>query len=86
MGWQPHVDAFCKKVSAGEGVIQRIRSLVLRETLLKIYYALVAPYFDYCSEVARSRTQGEQGCRNGESTRLPLMWPGFDSGHGPYVG
>ena len=22
---------------------------------------------------------GEQGCRSGESTRLPPMWPGFDS-------
>ena len=26
---------------------------------------------------------GEQGCRNGESTRLPPMWPGFDSPFSP---
>ena len=25
------------------------------------------------------RPRGEQGWRSGESTRLPLMWPGFDS-------
>ena len=24
-------------------------------------------------------TGGEQGCRSGESTRLPPMWPGFES-------
>ena len=51
LGWQPHVDAVCKKVSAGLGAIKRIRSLVPRQTLLKMYDALVAPYFDYCSEV-----------------------------------
>ena len=42
---------FVKTVSAGIGAIKRIRSLVPRKTLLKMYDALVAPYFDYCSEV-----------------------------------
>ena len=51
LGWQPHVDTFCKKVSAGIGAIKRIRSLLPRQTLLKMYDALVAHYFDYCSEV-----------------------------------
>ena len=37
LGWQPHVDAVCKKVSAGIGAIKRIRSLVPRQTLLKMY-------------------------------------------------
>ena len=32
-------------------ILKRIRSLVPRQTLLKMYDALVAPYFDYCSEV-----------------------------------
>ena len=44
-GWQSHVDTICKKVSAGIGALKHIRSLVPRETLLKIYDALVAPYF-----------------------------------------
>ena len=48
LGWQPRVDAICKKVSAGIGAIRHIRSLVPRQTLLKMYDALVAPYFDYC--------------------------------------
>ena len=26
----------------------------------------------------RESELGEQGCRSGESTRLPRMWPGFD--------
>ena len=51
LGWQSHVVVVCKKVSAGIGAIKRIRSLVPRQTLLKMYDALVAPYFDYCSEV-----------------------------------
>ena len=32
-------------------LLKRIRSLVPRQTLLKMYAALVAPYFDFCSEV-----------------------------------
>ena len=51
LGWQSHVYAVCKRVSAGIGTIKRIRSLVRRQTLLKMYDALVATYFDYCSEV-----------------------------------
>ena len=51
LGWQSHVDTVGKKVSAGIGAIKRIGSLVPRQILLKMYEALVAPYFDYCSEV-----------------------------------
>ena len=51
LGWQSHLDTTCKKVSAGKGALKRIRSLVPRQTLLKMYDASVAPYFDYCSEV-----------------------------------
>ena len=49
--WQSHVDTICKKVSAGIGALKCIRSLVPRQTLLNMHDALVAPYFDYCSEV-----------------------------------
>ena len=58
LGWQPHVHAVCKKVSACIGAIKRIRSLVPRQTLLKVYDALVAPYFDYCSEVSGCMGKG----------------------------
>ena len=40
-----------KKVSAGLGVLKKVRDLVPRQTLARIYEALVLPYFDYCSEV-----------------------------------
>ena len=48
LGWQSHVDTICKKVSAGIGALKRIRSLVPRQTLLKMYDALVcdAPSVD----------------------------------------
>ena len=51
LGWQSHVDTICKKVSAGIGALKHIRSLVPHPTLLKMYEALVTPYFDYCSKV-----------------------------------
>ena len=41
----------CPSVKSYLQVLKRIRSLVPRQTLLKMYDALVAPYFDYCSEV-----------------------------------
>ena len=50
-GWQSQVDTISKKVSAGTGTLKRIRPLVPWQTLLRMYEALVAPYFDYCSEV-----------------------------------
>ena len=37
--WQSQVDTICKKVSAGVGALKRIRSLVPRQTLLRM-----APY------------------------------------------
>ena len=51
LGWQCQADVICKKVSAGLGALKRIRPLVPRQTLLRMYEALVLPYLDYCSEV-----------------------------------
>ena len=51
LGWQCQVDIIFKKVSAGLGALKRIRPLVPRQTLLRMYEALVLPYLDYCSEV-----------------------------------
>ena len=50
-GWQSQVDIISTKVSAGIGALKCIRSLVPRQTLLRMYDALVAPSFAYCSEV-----------------------------------
>ena len=51
LSWDSHVDNIVKKASAGLGAIKRARNLVLRETLIMIYKALIQPYFDYCSSV-----------------------------------
>ena len=51
LGWQSQVDIICTKVSAGIGALKHIRSLVPRQTLLRMYEALVAPSFDYWFEV-----------------------------------
>ena len=34
---------------------------------------------DWLKSGGRTLNQGVQGWRSGESTRLPPMWPGFDS-------
>lgn len=41
MGWQSQEDATCKKIYVGLGTLKRIRPLVLRKTLLRMYDALV---------------------------------------------
>ena len=51
MGWQSQVHTIRKKVFAGIGAVKGIRSLVPRQTLMRMYEALVTPYFDYCFEV-----------------------------------
>ena len=51
LSWQTQVDTIVKKVSAGLGVFKKVRDPVPRQTLVRIYKALVLPYFDYCSEV-----------------------------------
>ena len=51
LGWQSQVDIICTKVSVRIAALKRICSLVPLQTLLRMYEALVAPYFDYCSEV-----------------------------------
>ena len=43
------VNAICKKISAGIGVLKRTKPFVHNETLHTIYKALIQPYFDYCS-------------------------------------
>ena len=51
LGWQVLVDTIGRKVSAGLEALKRVLSLVPQQTLVTMYEALVAPYFDYCSEV-----------------------------------
>ena len=49
LSWEVHVNAICKTISAGIGVLKRTKPFVPNETLHTIYKALIQPYFDYCS-------------------------------------
>ena len=49
LSWEVHVNAICKKISAGIGVLKRTKRFVHNETLHTIYKALTQPYFDCCS-------------------------------------
>ena len=51
LNWEKHIDYISSKVSSGIGAIKRLREFVDQSTLVKVYNALIQPYFDYCSEV-----------------------------------
>ena len=51
LNWEKHIDYISCKVSSGIGAIKRLREFVDQSTLVKVYNALIQPYFDYCSEV-----------------------------------
>ena len=47
LSWE-HIEAICKKVGAGIGMLKRIKPFVPGQMLQQIYSALMQPYFDYC--------------------------------------
>ena len=49
MSWDKHIESICSKVSAGIGAIRRIKPFVPLSTAKMLYYAIIQPYFDYCS-------------------------------------
>ncbi|XP_028417952.1 uncharacterized protein LOC114542649 [Dendronephthya gigantea] len=49
--WARHVEGISKKVASAIGALKRIRQFIDTSTALKIYGALIQPYFDYCSSV-----------------------------------
>ena len=51
LGWQSQVVTICKKVFPGIGALKRICYLVPLQILMRMYEALVTPYFDYCFKV-----------------------------------
>ena len=70
LNWEKHIDYISSKVSSGIGAIKRLREFVDQSTLVKVYNALIQPYFDYCSEV--------WDCFNkGLSDRLQILLQNF---------
>ena len=51
LSWDQHIEEISLKVSRGLGALKRIRSYVLRSTLITIFNTIILPYFDYCSTV-----------------------------------
>ena len=49
--WKKQVETTVSKVSKGIGMLRRIKSCVSIRTLIKVYNAIILPYFDYCSLV-----------------------------------
>ena len=49
LSWEEHIEAICKKVGAGIGMLKRIKPFVPAQMLQPIYSAMIQPYFDYCS-------------------------------------
>ena len=49
LAFDAHIEDLCKRICSGIGVLRRIKSLVPKECLLKLYKSLIQPYFDYCS-------------------------------------
>jgi hypothetical protein len=49
--WKNQIEAISGKVSKGIGMLRRLKNCVPKTTLIKVYNALVVPYFDYCSLV-----------------------------------
>jgi hypothetical protein len=47
--WKNQIEAISGKGS--KGMLRRLKNCVPKTTLIKVYNALVLPYFDYCSLV-----------------------------------
>ena len=60
LNWDNHIDSICQKVSAGIGIMRRIKPYFPRKTLLDIFNGLVMPYFDY---VPHYETRVAKGCK-----------------------
>ena len=49
--WKKHISTQCKKLSSAIALLRRARAFVPHTELLRMYNALVVPYFTYCSTV-----------------------------------
>jgi hypothetical protein len=49
--WQRQIENIQTKISKGIGMLRRIKKIVPKTTLIKVYNAIILPHFDYCSLV-----------------------------------
>ena len=61
--WAQHVENISKKIASAIGALKRVCQFIDTNTALKIYGALIQPYFDYCSSVWDSLNVTLNACR-----------------------
>ena len=66
ISWKTHIEHVCKKVSKGIGVLRRVKDVISKECLERLYKTLVLPHLDYCSLVWYN-------CANDLKTRLQKL-------------
>jgi hypothetical protein len=49
--WQRQIENIQTKISKGIGMLRRIKKIVPKTTLIKVYNSIVLPHLDYCSLV-----------------------------------
>lgn len=54
-----HHDYMCKKIAKKIGFFARISNKLSTETRIKVYQAIIAPHFEYCSSILSSFNVGE---------------------------
>ena len=58
LSWREHVDYIRGKISRSIGVLYRARPLLSQQSLIKLYYAFIYPYLNYCVDVWGHCSQG----------------------------
>ena len=76
LNWEKHIDYISSKVSSGIGAIKR------QSTLVKVYNALIQPYFDYCSEVWDCFNKGLSDRLQKLQNRVARLIMGLKNEHG----
>lgn len=51
LSWNNHIQNICMKVSKGAGVLNRLRQILPRSTLVTLYNTLILPYLTYCNVI-----------------------------------
>ncbi|PJE78013.1 hypothetical protein CI610_03058 [invertebrate metagenome] len=64
--WTSHIDGICKKVSKQISVLRKLKYILNRHTLYRIYTSYIIPLLEYCCEVW-------DGCSLGDSDKLEKL-------------
>ena len=51
LNWSAHIKYICNKMSKSIGIINKVRKLLNKETLINLYYVFIYPYLTYCNVI-----------------------------------